>query len=257
MFKILLCKFIFFIALFSIYSFTNFDTFFKIIPYDQKDTIIENETICSFIKNKQGTGEIDKNKKFPDCVETVFRHTFNLLFFDFKAKKFVIPKSQINPASEQYIYLLNFYKLQTINEANSSNIFLHEAFNKAMANLPHVRYNHSFKNEIYPGFINFIRVIENIFGLKVQEPLPKNKEDWIYWVKKSLPEIFYKLNPHLSYEIKLEYLNTKSKINKDVLGIAHIKVSKENEDFFSFTIEEMADHARVSKIMELKKNLDD
>lgn len=249
MFKILLSKFLFFIALFSINSFASFDIFFKTTLYDPKNTIIENETIRAFIKNKQGVSEIDNNRKFSDCVETVFRHIFNLLFFDFKTKKFVIPKSQINPASEQYINLLNFYKIQTIYEANSSNIDLHEAFNKAMANLSHVRYNHAFKNEIFPGFINFIRVIEDIFGLKIQEPLPKNKKDWIFWVKKSLPEIFSKLNPHLSYEIELTDLNTNSKINPDVLGIAHIKVKKENEDYFSFTIEEMEIHARVSNIL--------
>jgi hypothetical protein len=230
------------------------DSFASITPYGSDDTnLISNETICAFIRTKN---VIDPAHRFADCAETAIRHILNFLLFnsDKKSFEFNFAQEKLN-RSPSLSYLKEFYELQPPQKANDSSQELRIAWNKVMADLNQpgdktkIIYKQDIDNEIKAGFINMVWVLQKVFLIDVPD-LPIEKTKWSDWLEDALLHVFKEINPKFNYEITYKIDELKP-IDEDLFGIANVKVKKDDQDLFSFTINQMRGHATVTDIKTL------
>jgi hypothetical protein len=123
---------------------------------------------------------------FSDCVEVSARHVMNLLLYDADKREFNLTyiKKYVNEHSPHNPYFANFvrfYEQQPARLANAGDMTMRTLWNMVVGDVnawggdAKVRYEKGY-NELLPGFVNFIYVFQNIFGLKLDK-LPEEHFD--------------------------------------------------------------------------------
>lgn len=241
----------------EIYNLLNADMFTKRpIPYREKQLLIENETICAYIRK---TDEIKPQYNFADCAETAIRHVWNLLLYEPKQRIFDLSRFEENRENQSRFYpaLVEFFNIQTPNRANDSSRDIRVAANKVVADMNEdddeikIRYVRDYNNETETGFINLVRILQKIFNIKL-DALPSATEQWQEWLKSSLPIVFQAINPNLQYKFDF-YLPKANPTDLDIYGRINITAIRDGIPQFSFVIYESDVHAKVTDIKILVK----
>jgi hypothetical protein len=230
----------------EIFNLTCAYMFYSPFPYRADKAPLQNETISSYRRQKN---ENHEKERFSDCAETALRHVLNLLLFD--ANKRIFDLSPFENIKSPFINeLKNFYLMQDAKRANDGSLNIRQAFNQVVADMnfdkkePHIVYARTnIQNEVNPGFINFIHILQKIFNIEFEEKVPKEKSKWVDWVKSVLPKLFAKINAKAKFEFNY---NIEQK-EDDIYGIVNVKIN----NLFSFDIYQSKIHANIGKIKAL------
>ena len=179
------------------------DYFSNPTPYVGGTNLISNGDTRMY----DGKQEIKKTKPFPDCVEVSLRHLFNFVLYDKKNDSFNVrgfiekiethleslhTKRNLEPNPRKLNRtsfmknLVDFYDKHqpSKNKANNGTIDVRSAWNRVVAAIDdtpkekkkfrNIYYNREQNNELHPGFINRINVIEGIIGCPLEEFAQEN-----------------------------------------------------------------------------------
>jgi hypothetical protein len=231
----------------EIFNLTYAYMFYSPFPYRAGKEPLQNETISSYRRQENKN---DGEERFADCAETALRHVLNLLLFD--ANKRIFDLSPFENIKSPFINeLKNFYLMQDAKRANDGSLNIRQAFNQVVADMnfdkkePHIVYARAnIQNEVNPGFINFIHILQKIFNIEFEEKVPKEKSKWVDWVKSVLPKLFAKINAKAKFEFNY---NIKQEGN-DIYGTVKVNIN----NLFSFDIYQSALHAKIYNIKALQ-----
>jgi hypothetical protein len=231
----------------EIFNLTYAYMFYSPFLYRAGKEPLQNETISSYRRQENKNGG---EERFADCAETALRHVLNLLLFD--ANKRIFDLSPFENIKSPFINeLKNFYLVQDAKKANDGSLNIRQAFNQVVADMnfdkkePHIVYARAnIQNEVNPGFINFIHILQKIFNIEFEEKVPKEKSKWVDWVKSVLPKLFAKINDKAKFQFNY---NIKQEEN-DIYGTVKVNIN----NLFSFDIYQSKLHAKVYDIKTLK-----
>ncbi len=239
----------------DIYALANASLFTSPTPYKSGTHLLSNGPAYPYDREKNQI--LFGAQTFSDCVEKFMNHVTNLMTFKAATKqfninpilKYVDENSPGNPYIKNFI---DFYAIQTPDKANNGDITMRSAWNRVVGDLnrPGDAIKVDYKkgtNEIISGFINFIKVFQKIFGLKINE-LPKEgfakKKTWL---EESLQTLFTALNPERTYTLDLAGLReTADELSGDIA----LTVSENNMALFKLDLS--ADYRVHSKAHNLQ-----
>jgi hypothetical protein len=230
----------------EIFNLTCAYMFYSPFPYRAGKEPLQNETISSYRRQENKNGG---EERFSDCAETALRHVLNLLLFD--ANKRIFDLSPFENIKSPFINeLKNFYLVQDAKKANDGSLNIRQAFNQVVADMNfdkkerHIVYARAnIQNEVNPGFINFIHILQKIFNIEFEEKVPKEKSKWVDWVKSVLSKLFAKINAKAKFEFNY---NIKQEGN-DIYGTVKVNIN----NLFSFDIYQSIMHAKIYNIKAL------
>lgn len=243
----------------DIFNLSQSEFLSSVCIYREGIDVLNNGNCYPYDRTNDKSIEVLKSK-FSDCVENLCRLVSNLVLFNPKTLEFDLKHicELVAKNSSPNLYFKNFlafYAHQVPRFANVGNTTVRSLWNKVVGDLnafdelPRISYLRT-NNELEPGFINFIRVFQKVFGLSLEEFQPGKLEEEKEWVEKSLTSIFSALNPTYSYEIDLNL----EKIEEELFGSALITVGTDNEDIFSFNLHQDRGHAEIDELKILKRS---
>jgi hypothetical protein len=153
------------------------------LPYQDGVTLSQNGS-TNPVKGPEG--ELDlQGETFQNCAEEALKHLFNILLFDPITRTFDLSHlGEARRGQNRIAQIQEFYKIQGINEVNSTDKRLKNAWNRVMGDLnslesalPPVKYKRKSENEILSGLINQIHVLERVLGQEFLSLDDKKEED--------------------------------------------------------------------------------
>ena len=222
----------------DIFALENADIFGAITPYKPGAQLISNGNTRPYDRNNDKDLSEDP---FADCAEMAARHVMNLLLFNDETQQFDLShlKSHIKENNPYFKNFEGFYAQQTPLLTNAGDTYMRSLWARVLGDLntdaDPIKISYlKGTYELNPGYINFVRAFQKVFGLTLEE-LPQNanlevKKDWL---EKSLTTLFKTVNPTKKYEFDL------SKVTDDGNDLSgHLRVeikNKSDEELFSFT----------------------
>ncbi len=258
-------------------------------PYTNTSRLLENNSTHPFDRAQNKMADTT----FHDCAEIALRHFTNLMLYNPETRKFDLStiKNYVETNNPQNSYFENFvafyendenilikpflkkgetYKRQTSDRVENGSEATRSAWNMVVGdlnaramdtNVPKIRYfnNDSYEYNLFPGFINFMRVCQKIFGLNFEHgdyDAKSSPEEKKKWLQQSFNVLFNALTVKKD-ESEEEKKNRKtfradySKINfkdSDFFGALPITVYQNNKILFSFILNQNETHAHVSEL---------
>lgn len=254
----------------DIYLLANTDIFYRPIPYKDSVSPISNGSTYPYNRQIQKTDEKDT---FPDCIETLIRHIFNLLLYNPTAKNFNLSPLDIhNPYVKN---LVSFYKYQSPLLANAGDIKTRSFWNTVVGDLNEgdidpgilVNYSKGFPRKSYDmtsGFFNVITALEKIVPLSQEkrnaikdiDAKTVSLEEAKEWIEAHLIGIFEKINPEHTYTLDTSNLRLeKNQKGNDAFGELGVKVKDmKGTKLFSFVLHMKVGHGELIQLNSNSEN---
>lgn len=226
--------------------------FSAVTPYADGSKLISNDSIRAYDRQHDSL----LSTYFSDCVDTAYRHIFNLVAFDSVTKRFNLEPLKSRPATAEspFIALLDsFYSLQTPHHANDSSQAIRNAWNKVAADVnrlgqgPEVTYvKPDVQNELETGFINLVRWFSRVLAFDLPKA-PAERGQLASWISESLVTMFEIINPRLKFSVS-ENLNFHK---NEVYGSMVVTALKNRVPTYSFIISQSEGHASIKDVKTL------